>query len=571
MPTRLPPIGALLALVLCLLVGCAGPAAPSATGDRSAAGSRPTAPKRITAAIKFDPPTLVTKLNPATVAGVDQIEDLVHAGLTVTGEYDLPRPQLAEAVPTAENGLWKVNADGTMETTWHVKPNARWHDGTPFTSEDLVFTAGVVSDPALAVLRDRAYSLIAAVEAPDPRTITVRWKEPFIEADTLFSRQLAFPMPRHLLERAYMEEKATFTDNPYFNVGFVGTGPFRVQEMVGGSHLLLRAYDDYVLGRPKIDEIEVKFIPDPNVLVANVLAGSVELSLGRGISLEQAMQVRESWRDGRFENALKSWLVIYPQFMDPNPVVVTDLRFRRALLHAIDRQQIVDSLQFGLVPVAHSILGPGQPQYREIEERSVVRYEYDPRRATQLIEGIGYVRASDGVFRDPAGQRLSLEFRTITTDINQKTMLAVANDWQRVGVATETVVIPTQRATDLEYRANFPAVELLRQPDDMRGMTRLHGSEARTADRGYTGTNNARYVNPELDALLDRSRTTIPQQERLQVIGQIVHHISDQLPVMGLFYDGQPVLISNRLLNVGPGPGEQTTQTWNAHEWDVKS
>jgi peptide/nickel transport system substrate-binding protein len=544
--------------------------APATSGDPSAA-PRATTPKRITAAIKFDPPTLVTKLNPATVAGVDQIEDLVHAGLAVIGEHDILRPQLAEAVPSIENGLWKVNPDGTMETTWRIKANARWHDGTPFTPDDLVFTAQVVSDPAIAVLRDRAYSLISAVEAPDARTITVRWKEPFIEADSLFSRQLAFPMPKHLLERAYLDEKATFTDNPYFNVGFVGMGPFRVQELVGGSHLLLRASDDYVLGRPKIDEIEVKFIPDPNVLVANVLAGSVELSLGRGISLEQAMQVRESWREGRFENALKSWLVIYPQFIDPNPAVVTDLRFRRALLHAIDRQEIVDSLQFGLVPVAHSIMSPGQPQYREIEERSVVRYDYDPRRAVQLIESIGYVRAADGIYRDSAGQRLSLEFRTITTDINQKTMLAVANDWQRVGVATETVVIPTQRATDLEYRANFPAVELLRQPDDTRGIVRLHGTEARTADRGYTGTNNSRYISAELDALLDRYRTTIPERERTQVIGQIVHHISDQLPAMGLFYDGQPVLISNRLLNVGPGPGEVTSQAWNAHEWDVKS
>jgi len=563
-------LGLLWILTASILAGCGTTSAPR-TSEQQPAQPRATAPKRITAAIKFDPPTLVTKLNPATVAGVDQIEDLVHAGLTVVGEYDVLRPQLAEAVPSSENGQWKLLPDGRMETTWTIKANARWHDGTPFTADDLIFTARVVQDPQLNVLRDRAYSLIESVEAPDPRTIRVRWKEPYIDADGLFSRQLATPMPKHLLERVYLEEKANFTDNPYFNVAFIGMGPFKVQEFVGGSHVLLRAFDDYILGRPKLDEIEVKFFPDPNVLVANVLAGAVELSLGRGISLEQAGQVRDLWREGKFENAIKSWLVIYPQFVDPNPTVVTDVRFRRALLHAIDRQQIVDTLQFGLVPVAHSILSPGQAQYRELEERNVVRYEYDPRRAEQLVQGIGYTRGSDGTFRDPAGQRLSLEFRTITTDINQKTMLAVADYWQKVGIATETVVIPTQRATDLEYRANFPAVELLRQPDDVRGMTRLHGTEARTADRGYTGTNNSRYVNAEFDALLDRYLTTIPRQERLQVIGQIVHHISDQLPAMGLFYDGQPALIANRLMNVGPGPGEFATQAWNAHEWDVRN
>jgi len=563
-------LGAVIIILLASLVAACATSPGGAPRPLAEEALRSAAPKRITAAIKFDPPTLNTKLNPATVAGVDQIEDLVNAGLAIFGERDVLRTQLAEAVPSAENGLWRLFPDGRMETTWKIKPNARWHDGTPFSSQDLVFTAAVVADPEIAVLRDVAYTFIGAVEAPDAQTITVKWKQPFIEADAMFTRQLAQPMPRHLLERTYTESKSTFTEHPYFSIDFVGTGPFRVQELVGGSHLLLRAYDDYVLGRPKIDEIQVKFFPDPNVLVANVLAGAVEVSLGRGISLEQAAQVRDQWREGRMENALKSWLVIYPQFINPSPAIIADVRFRRALLHAIDRQELVDSLQYGLVQVAHSILSPNQPRYQEIEERSVVRYEYDPRRAVQLIEGLGYGRGPDGIFRDAAGQRLSLEYRTITTDINQKTLFAVADYWQRAGVATETVVIPTQRATDLEYRANFPAVELLRQPDDLRGMLRFHSSEARTAERGYTGTNNARYINSDLDALLERYRTTIPQQERIQVIGQIIHHISDQLNAMGLFYDGQPVLVANRLLNVGPGPGEFTTQAWNAHEWDVR-
>jgi peptide/nickel transport system substrate-binding protein len=486
-------------------------------------------------------------------------------------DYDQLQPQLAEAVPSAENGLWKLLPDGRMETTWRIKPEARWHDGTPFTSQDLAFTLRVVSDPEIAVLRDRAYSLIEAVEAADPQTITVRWRQPYIEAATLFTHQLAQPMPRHILERVYLDSKATFTESPYFNTEYVGLGPYRVQEFVGGSHVLLRAYDDYVLGRPKIDEIEVKFISDPNVLVANVLAGSVEVTLGRGISLEQAAQVRDQWRDGQFINAVKSWLVVYPQFVNASPQIITDVRFRRALLHAVDRQQLVDTLQFGLVPVAHSILSPNQPRFKEIEERNVVRYEYDPRRAMQIVEGLGYARGQDGFFRDAAGQRLSLEFRTITTDINQKAMFAIADDWQRAGIATETVVIPTQRATDLEYRANFPAVELLRQPDNLRGMVRLHGSEARTADKGFTGTNNARYMNPELDVLIDRYLSTIPETERTQVIGQVVHHMTDQVVVMGMFFDGQPVLVSNRIVGVGPGSGEFTVQTWNAHQWDVRS
>src|SRR4030095_15173564 len=111
--------------------------------------------------------------------------------------------------------------DGRMETMWKIRPGARWHDGTPFTSDDLVFTARVVQDPELAVFRDRAYELIESVEAPDPRTVTVRWRRPFLEADTLFGT-LALPMPRHILERPFIEDKTTFLDLPHWSQEFIG-------------------------------------------------------------------------------------------------------------------------------------------------------------------------------------------------------------------------------------------------------------------------------------------------------------------------------------------------------------
>src|SRR4029450_5999567 len=96
-------------------------------------------------------------------------------------------PMLAEAVPTIDNGLWKVLSDGRMETTWRIRDGVRWHDGQPFTSDDLAFTVQLGQDPALTAFSTAEFAFIEGGETPDPRTITVRWKEPFINADQMFS------------------------------------------------------------------------------------------------------------------------------------------------------------------------------------------------------------------------------------------------------------------------------------------------------------------------------------------------------------------------------------------------
>src|SRR5207249_2611504 len=194
-----------------------------------------------------------------------------------------------------------------------------------------LFTTAVEQDKELGFTRNAAYDLIERIAAPDPATITVTWKQPFIEADTMFSSAGAFalPVPKHLLERASVEDRATIFELPNWTTEFVGSGPFRIRDWVTDSHAILQAYDQYVLGRPKIDEIEVKFIPDPNTLMANVLAG-VELTLGRALSLDQALRLRDQWQEGHANTRPYGWVPMSVQFINPTPPVVSDVRFRRA-------------------------------------------------------------------------------------------------------------------------------------------------------------------------------------------------------------------------------------------------
>ncbi len=564
--------------LLIIAASCASPPPPPSSAGSSARAPAAASPKRFTVAISGDPNTLsnsVARAGSGGVAGLDALEMFVSSGLTVQDDRGERRPQLAEAVPTLENGGWRLLPDGRMETSWTIRPATRWHDGTPITADDLAFTLLVGEDPDIPALGNAGFASIEGVEIPESqaeaRTILVRWKRPFIFADGLFSFDFALPLPRHLLERVYREDKPNFTQAPYWTAEFVGSGPYRVRQWVQGSHMILAANDGYVLGRPKLDEIEVRFIPDPNTLIASILAGEVGLTMGRGLSLDQAIQLRDQWRDGTLGIVLSSWIAAYPQMLNPNPPVVADVRFRRALLLALDRQQMVDALQAGQSLVAHSYLSPKEPEYRDIE-RSIVRYDYDPRRAGEIIEGLGYVRGSDGGFRDAAGQRLTVEIRTTGgDDLQEKTMLSMSDYWQRVGVTVEPVVVPRQRAQDREYRANFPGFEEVRQPNDLTtgALTRYLGSESALPENNYRGNNRMRYQSAELDALIDRFYRTVPRNERVEVLGEIIHHMTDQVIPIGLFYNASPTMISNRLVNVGPG-GASVPPSWNVQEWDVR-
>jgi peptide/nickel transport system substrate-binding protein len=557
-------------------VACASPQAPPRPdGSGSAEVARPATPKRITVVVMGEPPTLSTKINTAgaggVVPGADALEELVSAGLVHQDPKGNLLPQLAEAVPTLENGLWKLLPDGRMETTWRLKPSVTWHDGTPLTTDDLVFSARVGQDREIAVFNHLGFGSVERVEAVDPRTVTVYWSQPYVGADTMFSAvfpPLALPLPNHLLEATYRDEKSAFLELPYWNQSFVGAGPYRLRDWQRGSHLMLQAHDTYVLGRPKIDELEVRLIPDNQTLATNLLTGTIDLTLGRTLSLEQAMQVRDQWPEGRLETTLRSWITIYPQMLNPTPAVVGDVRFRRALLHAIDRQQLVDSLQAGQVPIAHSYVSPATAEFQDVE-RAIVRYDFDPARAAQMIEGLGYVKGPDGFFRDGANQRLTVELRTTAdNDIHRATVLPIADGWQRMGVGVETNIIPIQRQRDREYRANSPAFEMLQQGNDLPSLATHHSREIPLPQNDYTGRSKNRYRNAEFDALIERFYVTIPRAKRTQVLGEIVHHITDQLTMMGLYYLASPTLMRSGLRNADAG-GDRATQAWNAHEWDI--
>jgi peptide/nickel transport system substrate-binding protein len=577
---RRQPRSKLVAIaMLAIFIGtsCGTACATPSPGERSSSGStipRSGPTKRIVAGVLGLPVTLNTIVGGPNLnaPGTAELAALLHVGLTVQDPSGLRAPRLAATTPTLENGLWKVLSDGRMEMTFPLRPDARWHDGTPVTAEDLVFTAAVAQDPTLSLVRPQIYAFVDRVEAPDARTVLVHWKQPYIEADTIFGGgDGTDPLPKHLLADAVLNPE-TFTEQPYWNRAFIGAGPYRLKEWVAETQAIVAANPAYLLGQPPIDEIEVRFISDYNTMVANVLAGTLDLTMGRGLSLEQGLQLQRQWTGGRVDLLVGGApLTLGPQHRVPDPWLVGDPQFRRALVHAINRQDLVDSLLEGVGAVADT---PIPPNDRLLQDATagVVRYPYDPRRAVQLLEGMGLSRGGDGGFRDPAGASFRVELRQSgADDLEQKTVLAVAESWNRIGVPSDPVFVPPARQRDREYRANYPGFEAgtVGNTVSARDLSSFRASELRTPEKNYQGNNRTGYVNAELERLVDRYIITIPLAERKQVLTQVVHHLTDQ--VVGLylmFIVKYPTVISHRLVQVDANA--DIPVSWNAHEWDLR-
>jgi peptide/nickel transport system substrate-binding protein len=569
--------GAILLTIFALTVGC-GPATRTemtgTAGSETSSSGAPVKLKRITAAIRGAPVGFVHERARGLfvrVPGLDAFEQLVHSGLAINDDTNTLRPQLAEALPTLENGMWQVFPDGRMETRWKIRPGATWQDGTPLTTADLLFTTTVEQDKDIGIIRNPIYDLVERFEALDDATISVVWRRPYIEADGMFSFEVGLPMPKHLLEALYIEDKSTLFHGTYWSQDFIGAGPFKVREWVADSHAILQANDRYALGRPKIDEIEVRFIPDPTTLMANVLAG-VDMSIGRALSVDQAMRVGEQWREGRVDTRPYGWVTVNPQFINPSLPILADVRFRRALLQGIDRQQLADTLMAGKAPYAHSFVNPATPDYALVEP-SIVKYGYDPRAAAQTLGELGYVKAADGMLRDGSGRVLTLEIRSpVQNDIHAKMMASVGDYWQRLGVTVEQVSIPIPRMQDREYVATFPHFHLVENSIDttVRNTIRFHSSSTPLLENRFHASGNySRYIHPELDAAIDAYLTTIPRAERMHALASTVRHMSENLSTLPLIHAVTPTVVANRIHGV-TGKSTRGSEPWNAHEWEVR-
>src|SRR4051794_25651685 len=194
------------AIYVLTLFGCAASPVQPPTQSRAegaAPATEPARPTRAILAIGAEVNYLASKLEAANTYSAE-INFLINSPLVVIDPRGAANPLLAAELPSRDAGTWTVNADGTMETLWKVRPNARWHDGEPVTSRDFVFALRLYRDDAIPS-RDRLPErYMLGIEPRDDTSFTIYWSQPYPWANQLGLTQLE-PLPEHLLGRLYEE------------------------------------------------------------------------------------------------------------------------------------------------------------------------------------------------------------------------------------------------------------------------------------------------------------------------------------------------------------------------------
>jgi peptide/nickel transport system substrate-binding protein len=567
--------GLLLALGT-LLVACASPSLPAEQGRQAGPAGQARAGASATAktvnVVLVGEPRVLSIWQEATTGGVGSLHEAFTGALISTDPNSNPIPRLAAEIPSVERGTWKVNPDGTMETLFKLQPNAIWHDGTPFTARDVVFSGRAQMDPKVDVNPTFAGGLRinggSRVEALDDHTVVIHWSRPYGFADTLNFRDFA-PLPAHVLEAVYERDVDEFNRHPYWtdDTVFIGSGPFRVVRWERGAHIDLEAFDRYYLGRPKVDRIIVHFVQDNNTAIARVLSGEMDMTWGVSWDKPGMDQVRGRGL-GDFVIRSEGINHLAFQFKDvAQPIeMTTDVRLRRAMAHATDREAINEVDADGISAPADSWVHPSDPRFRDTEPY-IRKYPYDPRAALALFAEAGWTRGSDGMLRNQVGALLPCELRV--GERTRSTAVTV-DGWRSVGIDGQIDERPSALDRDLAYRATYRCAEESFRSFGRSSVRQLHSQNAMIPQRNYRGSNRGAYMNPELDRLIDGWMEATRQSDRLQLDRELVRYISTELPILHTIYDMskeyQKAGMTGLIIKTGLDP--LNSRTWNAHEWD---
>ena len=316
----------------------------------------------------------------------------------VIGSHGELIPRLVQEMPSVEKGTWKVLPDGRMDVTWTLRPNIKWHDGRPLTSDDVLFAWEYLTSPGSQMAKQAWVPSVDAFSAPDPMTFVVQFKRPYalVERIGKGTSDDFRPLPRHILgELLARGDIDAFNNSSHWRNDYIGVGPYRLARWEAGSHIQFTRSDDYFLGRPPLDGIIYTFHPDANGLLASLLAGSLDVHLPRGLDLSQATELKQRWEgtghqvlispDGKMKG-------LGPQFRPEiaRPAALLERPVREALFRGLDRASIVQAGARGLAPIADSWVPPDDLQHQITSyANSIIPYPYDPARAQSILEAQG--------------------------------------------------------------------------------------------------------------------------------------------------------------------------------------
>ncbi len=476
---------------------------------------------------------------------------------------------LCETLPSFENGLArKTDLPGGkhgVRLTFAIRPNARWGDGVPVTSEDVIFTWQVGRNPQSGVAEGELYRRILKIEAKDAKTFT-------IELDRLTYDYADFSgldiLPAHIERDAFSDPtqyrfRTRFDTDPT-NPGLYD-GPYRITEVSPGSHIVFERNPSWWGDPPFFRRIVVWTVENTAALEANLLAGGLDMVAGElGLPLDEALAFAKR-HGGEFTVIYKPGLTFEHIDLNLDNPVLGDRRVRQALLYAIDRKAITEEIYNGRDKVADSFVPPLDWMYAP----DVPRYPYDPAKAEALLDEAGWRAEGKAIRKNQAGQRLSLELATTSGNRTRELVEEVLqSQWRQIGVDIRLKNQPARvllGETMAKRQFTMAMFAWTSAPEDLpRG--ELYSTEIPSASNNYSGENFVGWKNPDADRLMDALETELDRPRRGELWQRFQALYAEELPALPLYFRADAFILPKWLKGLVP-TGNEYPSTLGVENW----
>lgn len=559
--------------MLIVLAACAAPTSRPAglSAQPSTLSGAPAQRKVLEILMRTEPNAFITAqgLVGQNARPSRYFHEFVNGYVTVRDPEDEVAAHLAVSLPSLDNGTWNVLPDGRMEVTWKLRPGIKWHDGKDLSSDDVKFAWEVASDPVTLFGASTIARYLDRIDTPDASTFVMYWKETNQLGGELGERQFEI-LPRHVLEGSYRADPAGLPNHPYLTSpeAFVSSGPYRPGEWERGSHLALDAWDGYFLGRPKIDRVVFRVIPDSRTALSNLLADSADASY---LTLEypESRILEREWSTsgkGVVQFSPSAVTMMLPQFKSEltSPPDLLNLQVRRALMHAMDRQDLTDGLDYGPEMIAHSTAYPGTA-IGDAVAPVVARYPHDPARAAALLAEAGWQPSADGLLTK-AGRRFEVEFRGLPNSATAVVFPILEQQYRRAGI---TLSLKHYLPTNLEDQVTYPGLlSTGLTTNTLIFSQRWHSRFIAGPQTRYSGENRMGYSEPATDAAIDRLLTAVRREDQLRYWGEAWRRITEDVAILPMYYQVDSYVVRKGFVGLQPR-NPLGAPAYQVHLWEA--
>jgi len=469
------------------------------------------------------------------------IDRLIFSGLIRFDERGLPRPELAES--------WGTSSDGTIYN-FSLRSNAVWHDGTPVTADDVIFTIDLIKSNGSLFPQDvKDLWLQIEVKRMNDQNIKFTLPEPYAP----FLDYVTFGiLPKHLLEGTPADQ----LQNAEFNLKPIGTGPYKFDHLLveGGQirGVVLNLNEKYYLDKPFIPQVVFRYYPDSTSAFDAYQQGEV-----LGISQVTLDTLPKALSDANLSvhtSRLPQIGIVFLNQNNPTVAFFQDAKVRRALLMGVNRNAIISKYMGGQAIVADSPILPGSWAYYE----GIEHIQYDPEAAAELLMGEGYViPAAGGEVRAKDGQPLAFTLAHPDDALHTQIAQAIQANWARIGVQVDLLPVPYDRLvaeflTPRNYQAVLADLTMSRTPDP-DPYPFWHQAEA-TGGQNYSQWDN-RIASEYLEEA--RTQTDFTVRTRLYHNFQVI--FEQELPSLLLYYPVYSYAVDGQVQGVQVAPMYDTS------------